>query len=245
MEFTTFNIIQLLLVASLIIFGIYYLYTEFFGRNYEPLIWKNLLLQGKVDKELFKASKKYPDKDRFFNFWFQVERLKQSNIKGAFAELGVYKGVTANILHLMDTEREFHLFDTFEGFTEKDLKDETGKAATYTTHNFADTSIDQVSKLLSSSKFVFHKGYFPQTTQDIEQIKYALVSMDADLYNPTLAGLEYFYPLMEKGGLILIHDHNPDWPGIMQAVREFSTTIPEPFIQLTDKDSTVMLLKSF
>ncbi len=168
MEFSTFNIIQYSLIAALIVFGIYYFYTEFFGRSYEPLIWKDLLQKGKIDKELFKASRKYPDKDRFFNFWFQVERLKQSKIKGAFAELGVYKGQTANILHLMDTEREFYLFDTFEGFTEKDLKDETGKAASYTTHNFADTSIEQVSKLLKSPKFVFHQGYFPKTTENIE-----------------------------------------------------------------------------
>lgn len=244
MELTTFNIIQLLLVASLIIFGIYYIYTEFFGRSYEPLIWKNLLQQGKIDKELFKASKKYPDKDRFFSFWFQVERLKQSNIKGAFAELGVYKGETANILHLMDNKREFHLFDSFEGFTEKDLKDETGKAATYSTHNFADTSIEQVSKLLSSPQFVFHQGYFPKTTENIEPKKYALVTMDADLYNPTLAGLKYFYPLMEIGGVILIHDHNPDWSGIMKATKEFAALIPEAFIQLTDKDSTVILIKT-
>jgi len=244
MEISTFNIIQLLLIITLIFFGIYYIYTEFFGRNYEPLIWKQKVKQGMISSELFKASKKYSDKDRFFNFWFQTERLKQNNIKGSYAELGVYKGETANILKLMDPDREFHLFDTFEGFTEKDLKDETGKAATYTTHNFADTSIDQVKKLLSSNRFVFHTGYFPETTINLEQKKYALVSMDADLYNPTLAGLEYFYPLMESGGVILIHDHNPDWPGIMQAVKEFSVIISEPLIQLTDKDSTLMITKA-
>jgi len=244
MEFTTYNIIQLLLLAALIIFGFYYVYSEFFGRNYEPLIWKQNVKDRKVSQKLFNASKKYADKDRFFNFWFQVERLRQNNIKGAFAELGVYKGVTAQILNLMDPDREFHLFDTFEGFTEKDLKDETGKAATYTTHNFADTSIEQVSKLLNDKSFIFHKGYFPQTTEKLEQKKYALVSMDADLYNPTKAGLEYFYPLMETGGVILIHDHNPDWPGIMQAVIEFSVTVKEAIIQLTDKDSTIMIIKS-
>lgn len=244
MEFSFYDIIQLLLLAVLVIFGFYYLYTEFFGRNYEPLIWKQQLKQGKISDELLKASKKYPDKDRFFNFWFHIERLKQNNINGAFAELGVYKGETAKIINLMDPSREFHLFDTFEGFTEKDLKDETGKAATYTTHNFADTSIEQVSKFLSDKNIIFHKGYFPQTTENLEHKKYALVSMDVDLYNPTKAGLEYFYPLMESGGVILIHDHNPDWPGIMQAVMEFSVIVSEPFIQLIDKDSTIMIIKS-
>ena len=244
MEITLFDTIQFFLLAILIVFGVYYLYTEFFGRNYEPLIWKNFLKEDKIDSGLFKASKTYKDKNRFFNFWFQVERLKSENVQGAFAELGVYKGETAEILHLMDKTREIHLFDTFEGFTEKDLENETGKAATYTKHNFADTSIESVKAKLKSDKFVFHKGYFPESTKNLQPKKYALVSMDVDLYNPTKAGLEYFYPLLQKGGLMLIHDHNPDWPGIMKAVEEFSQTISEPFIQLIDRDSTVMLVKS-
>ena len=95
-----------------------------------------------------------------------------------------------------------------------------------------------------NTSFVFHKGYFPESTKSLQPQKYSLVSMDVDLYNPTKAGLEYFYPLLQKGGVLLIHDHKPDWPGIMKAVEEFSHTISEPFIQLIDKDSTVMLVKS-
>jgi len=244
MEITLFDTIQFFLLAVLVLFGIYYVYSEFFGRAYEPLVWKNLQKEGKIESDLFEASKKYKDKNRFFNFWFQVERLKKENVQGAFAELGVYQGDTAEILHLMDKEREIHLFDTFEGFTEKDLKNETGKAATYTKHNFADTSIESVKAKLKSDKFVFHKGYFPESTKNLKTQNYVLVSMDVDLYNPTKAGLEYFYPLLQKGGVILIHDYNPDWPGIMKAVEEFSNSIAEPFIQLMDKDSTIMLIKS-
>lgn len=243
MDISIFNTIQILLLLILIVFGIYYFYSEFLSRNYEPLIWKEQIRKGNISKELFSASKKYPDKNRFFNFWFQIKRLKDNNIDGMFAELGVYKGETANIIHLMDTCREFHLFDTFEGFQKKDLKNETGKAATYTTHNFADTSMQEVKKLLCNENFIFHKGYFPQTTETIKKQKFALVNIDVDLYNPTKAGLEYFYPKMEKGGVILIHDHNPDWPGIMKAIDEFEQNIQEVFIQLNDKDSTIMMIK--
>lgn len=243
MEITVYNIVQLVLVFALIIFGIYYAFTEFFGRNYEPKIWKEYAGKKLISNDLIKASKKYKDKNRFFNFWHQCLRLDDKNIEGAFAELGVYKGDTAEILHLMSPVREIHLFDTFEGFTEKDLKDETGKAATYTTHNFADTSIEKVKARLNSDKFHFHKGYFPDTTEGLPKQKYALVVLDADLYNPTIAGFEYFYPLMSKGGIILIHDHNPDWPGIMQAVTEFSSNKQDPFIQLMDKDDTMMMVK--
>ncbi len=144
----------------------------------------------------------------------------------------------------MDNDRKFHLFDTFEGFTQTDLIGETGKAATYTTKNFADTSFEKVKKRLNSDKFEFHQGYFPDTTTGLEKESFALVNMDADLYNPTKAGLEFFYPRLSLGGVIIIHDYNPDWPGIMQAVDEFAKTINLPIVPMPDQDSSVMIFKS-
>ncbi len=240
-----FNVIQMGLLAVLLVYFIYYIYTIFFGKEYQPLSWKYESKAGSVSNELQKAERKYTDKNRFFNFWFQVERLKKDNISGSYAELGVYKGDSANIVHLMDPSREFHLFDTFEGFQQKDLEVEKGKAATYTIHNFADTSIERVKQKLTSEKFIFHKGYFPDTTQDIKDERFALVNMDADLYNPTKAGLEFFYPRLSPGGVIIVHDYNHDWPGIMKAVNDFAQTISTPIVTLADADSSVMLFKPY
>lgn len=237
-----FQIIQVVLLLIIFVYLLYYLYTLLFDKNYQPRAWKKGSKEGHISKELATAEAKYRDKFRFFNFWFQVERIKE--IPGAFAELGVYKGESAHIIHLMDPSREFHLFDTFEGFTEKDLAAEEGKAATYTKHNFADTSIESVKSKLTSEKFIFHKGYFPETAIEAEKVKFALVNMDADLYNPTKAGLEFFYPRLVAGGVIMIHDYNADWPGIMKAIDDFSSTIREPIIPLPDRDSTVMIIKS-
>jgi O-methyltransferase len=237
------NIIQLALLAILLGYFIYYIFTILFGRSYEPLVWKVALKKGMITKELKKAEKKYKDKDRFFNFWFQVNRLKKENVQGSFAELGVYKGDSASIIHEMDPSRKFHLFDTFEGFKQKDLDNETGKAATYTQRNFADTSIERVKQKLKSDEFIFHKGYFPETTHDIVNETFALVNMDADLYNPTKAGLEFFYPRLSPGGVIIVHDYNPDWPGIMKAVDDFALSISAPIVPLTDSDSSVMIFR--
>ena len=244
MQITAYQIVQLVLIGIILVYLIYYVYTILFDKKYQPKAWQDAVRNGRISKSLQKLEKNYPDKVRFFNFWFQAERLKKENVKGTFAELGVYKGDSAQLLHLMDSNRAFHLFDTFEGFKEKDLVNETGKAATYTTRNFADTSIEKVKARLNDGQFRFHKGYFPGTTLGLENESFALVNMDVDLYNPTKAGLEFFYPRLAPGGVIIVHDYNPDWPGIMKAVDDFSNTIKEPLVALPDQDSSVMILKS-
>ncbi len=240
---TIFNIIQVSLLVILIIFVVYYAVTEFSGKTYQPRLWKLRVKIGEISRELQKLESKYKDKDRFFNFWYQVDRLKKNNVEGVFAELGVYKGDTAEILHAMDKSRDFFLFDTFEGFRPEDLKNETGKASTYTSHNFADTSVDRVKQKLPSHKFKFFKGNFADIIGTVPEVKYALVSLDADLYNPTKNGLEYFYPRLAIGGVIIVHDYNPDWPGIMKAVDEFVAKINTPIVPLTDIDNSLMIFK--
>jgi O-methyltransferase len=238
-----------------------YAWGIFFDKNYQPVEWEYFRKQGLISKELIRLERNYPDKVRFFNWWFQVERLKKDGIPGDFAELGVYKGESAKILHLMDPSRKFHLYDTFEGFKEEDLKNETGVAATYTTRNFADTSLESVRRYLGDEgKFVFHVGRFGKSSVVSRQssvgqdnparrlptadCRLALVNLDADLYNPTKAGLEYFYPRLSPAGVIIVHDYNYKWPGIKKAVDEFALTIPEPLIMVPDIDGSVMIVKS-
>lgn len=221
-----------------------YAWGIFFDSNYKPVEWEHARKQGLITKELIRQERNYPDKVRFFNWWFQVERLKKDGVPGDFAELGVYKGESAKILHLMDPSRTFHLYDTFEGFKEEDLKDESGEAANYTTRNFADTSLEAVKRYLGEEgDFVFHQGRFGKSAVSSQQSAVAFVNIDADLYLPTKAGLEYFYPLLSPGGVIIIHDYTHKWPGIKRAIDEFVRTIPEPLIMVPDMDGSVMIVK--
>ncbi len=215
-----------------------------FDRDYQPVVWQHAKKAGKVSRDLIRLERNYPDKVRFFNWWFQVERLKRENIRGAFAELGVYRGDSARILHRMDPDRKFHLFDTFEGFTLSELKSETGVAATYSPDDFADTSIARVIKKIGDSgNLLIHPGVFPETSSGLENEIFALVNIDADLYHPTRNGLEFFYPRLSQGGVILIHDYNEKWGGVLKAVDKFLKEIPESIIQIPDMEGTVMIIK--
>ncbi len=246
MHLPLFQLINFSIILIVLIFLVKYLWDMFFGESYEPPAWEHARKQGKLSRELLKASRNYPDKVRLYNFWLQIQRIEQESIPGDFAELGVYKGESARIIHRMAPGRTLHLFDTFEGFTGSDLQPETGEASTYTTKNFADTSLNKVLKNMGGDpeKIKIHAGYFPQSTAGFENSTFAMVSMDADLYNPTKAGLEFFYPRLSPGGVIFIHDYNNKWEGLMKAVDEFASNLPETLVLSPDLDSTVMIVKN-
>lgn len=246
MHLPIFYLLNFSIILIVLIFLIKYLWDIFFGENYEPPAWEHARKEGRISKELLKATRNYPDKIRLYNFWLQIQRINKDNVKGDFAELGVYKGDSAKLLHHMAPEQTLHLFDTFEGFTGTDLQPETGEAATYSTKNFSDTSLNKVLKNIggNSHKIKVHAGYFPQSTVGLEETSFALVNLDADLYNPTKSGLEYFYPRLSPGGIIFIHDYNDKWEGLLKAVDEFAATIPEKLILVPDLDSTVMVVKN-
>ncbi|MBP6977777.1 MAG: class I SAM-dependent methyltransferase [Lentimicrobiaceae bacterium] len=239
-----FQILQLIIILIIFIFLIRYIWGSFFDTDYQPAAWKQAIQQKTVSPELRKIERQTPDKVRFFNFWFQIERIKRERIPGVFAELGVYRGETARIIHRMDPSRTLHLFDTFEGFPASDLKGETGEAATYSPERFSDTGLKKVKKRIDGNEnIIFHPGYFPDTARGLEKLVFAFVSIDADLYQPIASGLAYFYPRLSPGGVIIVHDYNYKWEGAMRAVDEFMQKIPESLVHLPDMESSVMIVK--
>lgn len=242
---SVFQIVNYLLILVVLILFIRYMWDIIFDRNYQPAGWQEAVKSGFVSKELKHLERNYPDKVRFFIWWFQVERLRRMHVSGDFAELGVYKGESARILYHMDSSRKIHLFDTFEGFPEQDLVGEEGVAATYTKENFADTGIEKVARFLDAGdRVVFYKGYFPETTSTLNDERFALVNIDADLYLPTFSALEFFYPRLSPGGVMLIHDYNTKWMGVMRAVDTFAKTIPEEPALLPDMEGTIMIIRN-
>ncbi|MCX6268465.1 MAG: class I SAM-dependent methyltransferase [Bacteroidetes bacterium] len=244
MNLSLFQIVNYTLILVLIILFMRYLWIVFFGIDRQPVQWQAAVKNKEVSPLIQRMKRKSTDKVRFFNWWFQVERLNREKIPGVFVELGVYKGESARVIHHLDPHRPFHLFDTFSGFPANDLRMETGEAAGYTADNFADTSADEVVKKINGNHhIIMHPGYFPESALEFSE-KVAMVNMDADLYNPTKAGLELFYPLLSPGGIIMVHDYNHKWPGIIKAVDEFLKTIPENLVLLPDINGTVMIIRN-
>ena len=69
--------------------------------------------------------------------------------------------------------------------------------------------------------------------------------LDFDKYDPTMAALEFFYPRMNNGGYIFIHDYNSpesQW-ACSRAVNEFLSGKPEKPIGISDAAGTALFRK--
>ena len=92
-------------------------------------------------------------------------------------------------------------------------------------------SLPEVQEFLKSYKNVhFHPGIFPKSSEGVEEQMYAFAHFDVDLYDGTKACLEYFYPRMTPGGIMLSHDYDI-LAGVSQAFHEFFADKPETIIE--------------
>lgn len=184
------------------------------------------------------------DLARLCMFIENVRQLQKDGVAGSIAELGVYKGTTAKILHTLLPERRLYLFDTFAGFDARDLPGEkTTSAASF---QFDDTSIEAVARFVGDSPLVnLCKGYFPATAAMVpEHESFALVHLDADLFKPTWDALEFFYPRISPGGYLILHDYSSmAWPGIAEAADRFLADKPESLVLVPDRSGTAIVRK--
>lgn len=177
----------------------------------------------------------------------QSSIIYQKNIEGSVAEVGVWRGDYAKYINAFFPDRTLYLFDTFSWYDSRDIEadQKEGIAGTLLSNKdiFRDTSVEYVQSVLPHpEKAVFKVGYFPDTAQDIDD-KFVFVNLDVNLYTTTLAALEYFYPKMQKGGVILCHDYF-SWdvdPGSSIAINEFANKYNISYIAIGDRLSVAFV----
>ncbi len=152
-----------------------------------------------------------------------------SKLEGSIAEVGTYKGGTAHYINAFSNGKPVFLFDTFDGIP---MQAEIDK---HPVGDFGDTTFEQVKKHFSSSGNVkVIQGTFPSSVngQIKESDKFCFVHLDADQYESTMSGLNFFYNKMVSNGVIVFDDWG--WlPGVDKAINEFFADKPEKPIQAT------------
>jgi hypothetical protein len=183
------------------------------------------------------------DLARFYLFNLIFEQIVKEAIPGDLAELGVYKGNTAVLLaeFARAKGRRAYLFDTFEGFSPRDL----GGIDAHKKVEFRDTTLASVQSLVGSESVEYVVGHFPESAATAAAgSTFCLVHLDCDLYLPMKAGLEYFYRRLAPGGFLMVHDYSSlNWGGAERAVDEFLADKPERLVPIPDKSGTAVIRK--
>lgn len=183
------------------------------------------------------------DLSRLYLLLLNIARVLKDAVPGDFAEIGVYRGNTARILaHAARVGgRRLFLFDTFSGF---DLADQT--ETDRPSDAFVDTSLKRVKHFVGTENVEYVIGRFPDSLSTVKlPDRFAIVHLDCDLFQPTAAGLDYFYPRLSPGALLILHDYSSGhWAGCARAIDAFLKDKPERPILIPDKSGTAVLVKS-
>ncbi len=170
--------------------------------------------------------------------------INQKKLSGNVAELGVYKGKFARYINQYFPGRTLYLFDTFEGFNKADIEKE--KQGNFSTgdQDFSATSVEKVMQLMPYPELCKpHKGFFPDSAKGLDDT-FVFVSLDADLYDPLYAGLNFFYPKLVHGGYIFVHDFNNDqYKGARKAVETFCQEQHINYVPLPDSGGSAVITK--
>ena len=162
-----------------------------------------------------------------FQTWDEMEVLKMEcslikemlggELRGELAEAGVYEGGTAEIIRKAIPNTPLHLFDTFTGLPNTIVK---GLDADSYYEGHMQVDLEKVKFYFRQYENVFiYPGFIPDTLEAVKDRGFAFVHIDLDIYQSTRDALMFFYPRMEIGGSILIHDY-PAHVGVTKAVDE-------------------------
>ena len=125
-------------------------------------------------------------------------------------ECGVCDGLTAFFalreLRGLGSHAKMHLYDAWAPMRSEYLFESEQQL----TGHYSNISLQRVKKNLSEfNNVVYHPGYIPESFHmgppPPEKISY--LSIDLNSAMPTVAALEYFFPILARGGIILFDDY--------------------------------------
>jgi len=169
------------------------------------------------------------------------------NVPGCMAECGCYQGASAYFMAREYPDVPMHLFDSFEGLPEPSEHDvpKHSDERPWQQGDFL-TSEQTIRKNLHELKNIFyHKGWIPDRFSDVSDKRFRLVHIDVDLYQPTKDCLNFFYPRMNGGGVIVLDDYGSTLcPGAYKATKEFVEKKPEHVLHLTTMQGVIIICRN-
>lgn len=199
-------------------------------RNFDELYLDGLFATGTPPKPLRR-------RDRFRRLIREFERALP--LDGLVAECGCASGLSSFLLCSRLRQHNpafdgagYEIYDSFQGLSEPQPEDalEPGGdelvAESLVAGRFA-FPLERVRQSLKHfPRIAYGPGWIPEAfPRDARRYRFAHV--DVDLYQPTKAAFEYFWPRLVPGAVMVCDDYN--WAGAKRAVEEFSAAARASF----------------
>lgn len=160
---------------------------------------------------------------RCYELWQLVGELR--DIPGGIIEVGVWRGGTGALMASraasLDVEDPVYLCDTWKGVVKT-----TDVDTYYRDGKHDDTSREIVERLvvdMGLNHVELLQGIFPDDTAHRipEDQRFRLCHCDVDVYQSALDVLEWVWPRLEPGGMVVFDDYGfPACPGVTKLVDE-------------------------
>jgi O-methyltransferase len=177
------------------------------------------------------------------NLTYLIDKTKA--VPGDIAECGVFRGqslvaMAVYVRHNNIPKRVLG-FDSFEGFPESVAIDATlggthkeWKIRGVMNETSYDLVFSKLRRFRVDDNVVLVKGFFENTLPNYADTRFSLVHLDCDTYSSYKECMEFFYPRMSTGGVIILDEYNdPPWPGCNKAIDEFLIDKPEKLQKIT------------
>lgn len=185
---------------------------------------------------------------RYRTFEFVAEEIREREVAGDVAEVGVAWGTFSKLINAAFYDRNLYMFDTFDSFDreefDNDLSTATNKEDFY--DDYRNIGVERVLEIMPyKDKCKIRQGLFPNTAVGLEDHTYAFVSIDVDLEKSIYNSLVYFYPRLNPGGFLFVHDyrcHNLE--GVKRAVRRYEEEHGTFYkVPIADRSGTLIITK--
>jgi len=216
--------------------------------NFLKDILFNFLINHKISKEQNNILKKINNLTMTsirakLNLIEAVNYINFNNIDGDMIECGVWKGGNLILMNeLNEKDKKIIGYDTFDGHLKNQFINEENlffnissnffykiaQIKNFLTHkkwNYASIKNveENIQRFCSNAKNIkLIKGDITKTLNLEENLpkKIALLRLDTDWYEPTSVSLKKLFPLLSKGGVLIIDDYGT-WSGCKKAVDEY------------------------
>jgi len=134
-------------------------------------------------------------------------------LEGDFVECGVNTGILSRAaVEYADfgqmKDRTLYLMDTFEGIPESQFVDAERAMGLDKRYVYGDTFAAVQQKFSKFPNVRLVKGRIPESLSEVKSTKIAYLSIDMNAAAPEVAALEYFWPKLVDGAVVVFDDYN-------------------------------------